>query len=1547
MTVNTTDRIVSYTGNGVTVAFAVTFQFYSIDVYVDGEVVAGADYTVTGGSGSTGTVTFDTAPVNGAEVVILSVQGIEQTVNYRDFDDAPADLYEASLDKIIMAIRDLNERVDRTVRSSRLDPSFGNLDFEGNPGKLVAVSSAGVPELATATEFNVTGGSLFFQGLIDDESSRDWPLTGFSSLATTTEFDSDPINSGYFSEFEGFAAHRMRLTQSEVQAADESGGWRSALVLHHFDHDTTDYESAPYSPDYRTISDALRVGTFGPQTAGAYSVQYKDLHGITAAAVGNIASVERGTAGIAVDSINFNTGVLLNELAVYNPAGSTQSGHIAGFLINLIGKVASADASHFVRGIEVLNSGKLATTAFEAIGTGTGGDPGTFKSLLKGDNASVEDAAIIMPASVAGDVGTYIFYETGSYSWYSRSGNSFQWAIGGANMLALDAGMLFAPNGLDLGSGAFPWSNFYLGASGFLDFGNNDVRLTHSANTLALTGGSLRLGAASSETGSLVLANASSAFLTTIQAGNAAAARTYIWPTNFGAAGTVLTDAAGDGTLSWAAPSASSVTAANEATDTTCFILFATDATGAIGVKTNANLTFNSLTGVLSTIASGLKVGSGFVREVLAANRTYYVRTDGSDSNTGLVDNAGGAFLTLQKAWDVVQETLDLNGYDVTIDIQGAPYAAGVTANGPVTGPGTVTFLGDAVTPTNVLISTTSANCFAANYGAVFRVRGVEMRTTTSGNCLQSAFGGTILFDTVVFGACAGSHAEAFLNGVIRGDGNYTISGAALAHLHAYSEGLVSLASLTATVSGTPAFTNYFAGCAAAHIICASVVWSGGATGTRFYVHKNGQIDTGGGGLTYFPGNAAGTIVAGGVYDTTEEYTAADVLAKLLTVDGAGSGLDADLLDGNSSAFYATATGLSDHLADATAAHAASAISFSPHGTIVATDVQAAIQEVRDEAQPLDADLTAIAALTTTAYGRSLLELADETALEALLDTLPNLTSIQGRTVTLADAGANAFFGWDDTAGAYENLTAAEALAIILTVDGAGSGLDADLLDGKSTGTSGNTIPLLDGANTWSGAQTFAAAVVFNEAGADVDLRMEGDTEANLFFLDASADCIGIGVAAPSFRLDVGGNIRASTSADTYVVVNAGATFESAITFPLANSNRWTVGRNNTAESGSNAGSDFIIRAYTDAGAVLGTYLTITRSTGAVALTGSLTLPNTGLIVGASTPFSDAAGTLTLQNVDALDATTEATIEAAIDTLANLTSIQGRTVTLADAGANAFLGWDDAAGAYENLTAAEALAIIMTVDGSGSGLDADLLDGKNTGTSGNTVPLLDGANTWSGAQTFNAAFVFNETGADIDLRMEGDTNANLFFLDASTDRIGIGTNGPICLFHVAAGSLTPATELGGLTVTGSTTAMRLALGVNNDSTMYSFINSVENGVSHRSLLLQTLGGNVKIGSSNALRNTTDGSGQLVLFDSTAPSGTLTNGVSFYSASGEARVMDAAGNSTLLSPHDPVTNEWIYHSFDTRTGKGLRIDMERMVRFLNDKYKLDFVHEFAA
>jgi hypothetical protein len=46
-----------------------------------------------------------------------------------------------------------------------------------------------------------------------------------------------------------------------------------------------------------------------------------------------------------------------------------------------------------------------------------------------------------------------------------------------------------------------------------------------------------------------------------------------------------------------------------------------------------------------------------------------------------------------------------------------------------------------------------------------------------------------------------------------------------------------------------------------------------------------------------------------------------------------------------------------------------------------------------------------------------------------------------------------------------------------------------------------------------------------------------------------------------------------------------------------------------------------------------------------------------GLTIGTASPFLFTGGNLTLRNVNLLDATTEATIEAAIDTLSNLTTV--------------------------------------------------------------------------------------------------------------------------------------------------------------------------------------------------------------------------------------------------------------------------------------------------
>jgi len=55
---------------------------------------------------------------------------------------------------------------------------------------------------------------------------------------------------------------------------------------------------------------------------------------------------------------------------------------------------------------------------------------------------------------------------------------------------------------------------------------------------------------------------------------------------------------------------------------------------------------------------------------------------------------------------------------------------------------------------------------------------------------------------------------------------------------------------------------------------------------------------------------------------------------------------------------------------------------------------------------------------------------------------------------------------------------------------------------------------------------------------------------------------------------------------------------------------------------------------------------------------------------------------------------------------------------------------------------------------------------------------VTGATTLSAPLTVNSSAVFNEGSADADFRVESDGNANMLFVDASTDRVGIGTNSP-------------------------------------------------------------------------------------------------------------------------------------------------------------------------
>ena len=62
-----------------------------------------------------------------------------------------------------------------------------------------------------------------------------------------------------------------------------------------------------------------------------------------------------------------------------------------------------------------------------------------------------------------------------------------------------------------------------------------------------------------------------------------------------------------------------------------------------------------------------------------------------------------------------------------------------------------------------------------------------------------------------------------------------------------------------------------------------------------------------------------------------------------------------------------------------------------------------------------------------------------------------------------------------------------------------------------------------------------------------------------------------------------------------------------------------------------------------------------------------------------------------------------------------------------------------------------------------------------TTDAGNDIALTSGTAIVSGFDA-DAAQTFNDSGADVDFRIDSDDNANMFFVDGGNDRVGIGTN---------------------------------------------------------------------------------------------------------------------------------------------------------------------------
>jgi hypothetical protein len=245
------------------------------------------------------------------------------------------------------------------------------------------------------------------------------------------------------------------------------------------------------------------------------------------------------------------------------------------------------------------------------------------------------------------------------------------------------------------------------------------------------------------------------------------------------------------------------------------------------------------------------------VREVLTGDQTYYVRLDGSNANTGLVNSAGGAFLTLQYAINVVA-ALDRSIYNVTIQLGAGTFTSGGSFTGMGPGLGFIQINGSGIANTTIATSGASHNCIITSSTRRLRIANMRLETTaTSSSCVRLDAGSQLeRIENVDFGPAVWAHigvlggSYAFLSNA------YTISGSAPMHIRIEQGGGYVALTSAVTITGTPNWSSTFARAAAlCYLFVTGASFTGGATGKRYDVINGGVLQS----SVTLPGDVAGT----------------------------------------------------------------------------------------------------------------------------------------------------------------------------------------------------------------------------------------------------------------------------------------------------------------------------------------------------------------------------------------------------------------------------------------------------------------------------------------------------------------------------------------------------------------------------------------------------------------------------------------------------------------------------------------------------------------
>jgi len=251
-------------------------------------------------------------------------------------------------------------------------------------------------------------------------------------------------------------------------------------------------------------------------------------------------------------------------------------------------------------------------------------------------------------------------------------------------------------------------------------------------------------------------------------------------------------------------------------------------------------MTFDDFTSIIRDIVNAT--------ERLTEDRTYYVRTDGSDLNLGLTNTAAGAFKTLQKAVDAAYD-LDCGGYKVTIQVASGTYTAGVKIIGRLrnaydTNRRPFQIIGDIVTPANVAIVIPSANAIEL-FDAYLYLDGVSISTTSGGYGTLVRFHSTLETGNIRFGNVASEMIACQFNSIFDASGTIDVAGDADSFAHVTKNSLFSATNQTINFSkpGGNSFGTYVYGINNASVEFDGCTLTGAIAAGRTTIHDRSFVN--------------------------------------------------------------------------------------------------------------------------------------------------------------------------------------------------------------------------------------------------------------------------------------------------------------------------------------------------------------------------------------------------------------------------------------------------------------------------------------------------------------------------------------------------------------------------------------------------------------------------------------------------------------------------------------------------------------------------------